>query len=421
MTNLATTRLQQARVHMQAGNAAKAVELLEQARALARGDRQVLVPILRDLAQAYQAMGMSAKADRCTAELGAIAPGAMPGVQPPEPIAIESRGSIVPIVLVMTLVLLGVAGIAIVWMAAGMRYDTRPAATTGNAGPAIKESIPAHSNPPAVALSSSGSTATLAERHRALLIKENVGLVIQVARYRGMVAGQMREAEFPFGTGTCFAVGRNGLMLTNHHVIAPPVDGVPPTLQDLAMPSMVLQGLVTFVCLGEDASRHYEAQIPHVSSRYDLALLKVKATFARPLRLRREAVTLGEQIFVGGYPGAVDEILTQANVLQVAGRWFTEAASGKVAFHTWFDQGTFEPTLTAGIVSAANRQMANVSYIQHDAKTSGGNSGGPLLNRNNEAIGVVTLAGTTIDTQGYNFALSIPQIMDEIEPYLKSP
>lgn len=72
---------------------------------------------------------------------------------------------------------------------------------------------------------------------------------------------------------------------------------------------------------------------------------------------------------------------------------------------------TFERTVTSGIISALNRSiMISASsiaedLIQTDASINSGNSGGPLLNRNGEVIGINTYK---IDTgEGMGFAIPI--------------
>jgi S1-C subfamily serine protease len=67
--------------------------------------------------------------------------------------------------------------------------------------------------------------------------------------------------------------------------------------------------------------------------------------------------------------------------------------------------GSFTNTVTAGIVSATNRDFPDptagyyTNLIQHDAAINPGNSGGPLFNLSGEVVGVNTL-GIPTDDQG---------------------
>ncbi len=65
-------------------------------------------------------------------------------------------------------------------------------------------------------------------------------------------------------------------------------------------------------------------------------------------------------------------------------------------------------TFSMGIITYANRQLDGVSYVQHDAAISGGNSGGPLINTFGEIIGINTL--TVLDAQNLNFAISVKEL-----------
>ena len=55
--------------------------------------------------------------------------------------------------------------------------------------------------------------------------------------------------------------------------------------------------------------------------------------------------------------------------------------------------GTFKNSLTKGVVSAVNRELAinkNVKYIQSDAAINPGNSGGPLCNLYGQVVGITS-------------------------------
>lgn len=63
----------------------------------------------------------------------------------------------------------------------------------------------------------------------------------------------------------------------------------------------------------------------------------------------------------------------------------------------------YQSTVTAGIISALNRDLGYTEfddYMQTDAAINPGNSGGPLFNRNGEVIGVNTALDTSGDSTG---------------------
>jgi len=66
--------------------------------------------------------------------------------------------------------------------------------------------------------------------------------------------------------------------------------------------------------------------------------------------------------------------------------------------------GTLQNTVTRGIVSAV-RQSGQAVLVQTDAAVNPGNSGGPLLNRQGEVIGITTMGYP--DRQGLNFAVAV--------------
>ena len=76
----------------------------------------------------------------------------------------------------------------------------------------------------------------------------------------------------------------------------------------------------------------------------------------------------------------------------------------------------FEKTITAGIISALNRQLPRENYvpfIQTDTAINRGNSGGPLLNDKGEVIGINSqIFSRSGDFAGLSFAIPINIAMD---------
>jgi serine protease Do len=138
--------------------------------------------------------------------------------------------------------------------------------------------------------------------------------------------------------GSGFIVDTAGIVVTNNHVIA-----------DADEISIIMN----------DGSK-FKAELVGVDKKTDLAVLKFKPT--KPLT----AVKFGD-----------------SDKLRL-GEWV-------IAIGNPFSLGG---TVTAGIVSARNRDIASGpydNYIQTDAAINRGNSGGPLFNLDGEVIGVNTL------------------------------
>ena len=155
------------------------------------------------------------------------------------------------------------------------------------------------------------------------------------------------------GSGSGFVVDSAGYILTNEHVI----DGA---------------GRLTVVF--DDGAR-LAAQVVASDAARDIALLKVEATRQlAALPLATEARE-GDEVVALGYPLELDDRMT----------------------------------VTRGIVSAF-RTYGGVAYVQTDAATNPGNSGGPLLNLKGNVVGMNTsilreIQGRDYDAQGIGFAI----------------
>lgn len=85
-------------------------------------------------------------------------------------------------------------------------------------------------------------------------------------------------------------------------------------------------------------------------------------------------------------------------------------AVGKTVYAFGSSQG-LTATFSQGIITYAGREIDGVTYVQHDAAISSGNSGGPLINEYGEVIGINTW--TVRDSQNLNFAISVKE-MDKL-------
>jgi serine protease Do len=166
--------------------------------------------------------------------------------------------------------------------------------------------------------------------------------------------------------GTGFIIDKEGLILTNNHVIEK-TDEIMVTLSD---------------------KKEYEAKIIGRDPRTDLALIRIKPD--GPLT----PLPLGDS----------DQI--------EVGNWV-------VAIGNPFGLGN---TVTAGIVSAQHRKIGAGHYenfIQTDASINPGNSGGPLLNTSGEVIGINTaIFSQSGGSVGIGFAIPVNMAKDLL-PQLK--
>ena len=181
--------------------------------------------------------------------------------------------------------------------------------------------------------------------------------------------------------GTGMIISKNGLVLTNNHVIAAAAQGA---------------GTITVTRTG--STKSLPAVLIGTNPIDDVALIRIQGATNLP------PVTFGDSnaLQVG------DPVVAIGNALGLAA-------------------GT--PTVTNGIVSALGRTVTASStsssetlnnMIQTDAAINPGNSGGPLLDGQGDVIGMNTaVAGTLPDgTSAQNIGFAIP--VATVESLLKS-
>lgn len=163
----------------------------------------------------------------------------------------------------------------------------------------------------------------------------------------------------PRSLGSGFILSDDGYILTNHHVIRD-AEQVIVRLSD---------------------RRELEAEVIGSDPRSDVALLKVDAQGLPTVKTGRSAdVEVGEWVLAIGSPFG------------------------------------FDHSVTAGIVSATERSLANdtyVPFIQTDVAINPGNSGGPLFNLDGEVIGINSQIYTRSGGfMGLSFAIPIDVAME---------
>jgi serine protease Do len=179
------------------------------------------------------------------------------------------------------------------------------------------------------------------------------------------------------GYGTGFIVGADGVVITNQHVVAG-AEQVTVTLADGSeSPARVV---------GEDAVT-------------DIAVLRIDRTRLPTAPLGTSSdLMIGEWVLAIGNPYA-------------------------------FLLGNSEPTVTAGVVSATNRNILPtdgqpglyLDMIQTDAPINPGNSGGPLTNALGEVVGVnSSIFSQSGGSIGLGFAIPIERAMSVAGEILRS-
>jgi S1-C subfamily serine protease len=182
----------------------------------------------------------------------------------------------------------------------------------------------------------------------------------------------MNATEVPQGTGSGFIWNDAGYVVTNYHVI-----------------STAQAAQVTL----EDHSS-WDARFVGAEPEKDLAVLKIDAPAERlrPLAIgTSKDLLVGQKVFAIGNPFGLDQ------------------------------------TLTTGIISALDRQIASVTgrairgVIQTDAAINPGNSGGPLLDSAGRLIGVNTAiyGGQGGTYTGVGFAVPVDTV-NQVVPQLVS-
>lgn len=185
----------------------------------------------------------------------------------------------------------------------------------------------------------------------------SVVFVTNSALYRNRY--NLNVQEVPQGSGTGFVWDKNGLIVTNFHVIEN-ANRLTITLQDQST---------------------WDAEVVGGSADKDLAVLRIKAPADKlvPLPLGDSSILeVGRKVIAIGNPFGLDT------------------------------------TLTVGVVSALGREINSLSnrtirdVIQTDASINPGNSGGPLLNSLGQLIGVNTqIISPSGASAGIGFAIPV--------------
>ncbi|MBQ9535106.1 MAG: trypsin-like peptidase domain-containing protein [Clostridia bacterium] len=201
-----------------------------------------------------------------------------------------------------------------------------------------------------------------------VVIVSDVSAVVKAARRS--VVGVTTESYSSFSissSGSGIIASEDGYIITNNHVIS--------------------GGESLSVTLDDGTS--YPAYLIGSDESTDLAVIKIEAT---------------------GLPAAEfgDSDLVEA---------------GQAAIAIGNPTGQLRGTVTAGIISAVNRNVvvknSSMNLIQTDAAINSGNSGGPLLNQYGQVIGINSVKVSASGYEGLGFAIPVNTARPIIEQLIK--
>jgi len=203
-------------------------------------------------------------------------------------------------------------------------------------------------------------------------------------------------------SGTAFLVGPNGELLTNRHIAEP-------WWEDETSEPLLTAGLqpvfIRLRAFFPDSSEAIPIEVIRVDAEQDMALVRTigRTPAAEPLRLhpRPEELEDGQPVLLIGYPTGLDALLAKIEDSE----WKTlQAETGPCSYATveWLAQNRrLRPTITGGYLWEVLPHI-----LVYDARTRGGGSGGPLLDRQGRVVGVN--AAYLPEFAGGNFGVPIP-------------
>ena len=172
------------------------------------------------------------------------------------------------------------------------------------------------------------------------------------------------------GLGTGWVVSENGIIATNHHVVAGGRD-------------------FEVYLAGSTEADGIPAELLWSDERLDLALMRVQGFSATPFKLHTNDPERGSLSYTAGYPGMADA-----------------AAEGM----------SFRISIYSGTVSlVVDQQDRRRRTIQHDTIVNAGNSGGPLLDDCGRVLGITSEGYADEDVNVVWLSVHVAELTRELD------
>ena len=184
--------------------------------------------------------------------------------------------------------------------------------------------------------------------------------------------------------GTGFLVGKEGRILTNHHVVEP-------WWHNDNFDSFTKQGLqpaiVEMRAYFPGSPQAYATSVVHISPEADLALVRGPVD-----ALNRKVVTLdgsaqasvrGESVVLMGYATGLDAVLARLDDSALQKVVHESHGDSRQILDRLAKQNLIRPLITQGHLGDVLSDQ-----IVYDAQTAAGGSGGPVFNREGKVIGI---------------------------------
>lgn len=155
--------------------------------------------------------------------------------------------------------------------------------------------------------------------------------------------------------GSGFIISKTGYALTNYHVVGEEKN--------------------VNVILSSGISLKAEVIRTHIDR--DVALLKIQGSGFKPVKLNIAKALAGDEIYAIGTPGKIE----------------------------------LGQSITKGIISG-QREIEGKVFFQTDVSVSPGSSGGPIVNENNEVVGIVNSKLMGQGVEGIGFAIPIAEALE---------